>query len=145
MIDIDIFLIDEDLPFPEYKTEGSLGFDLASREDVMIPPFGSVRIPLNIIVKVPKRYGLFLLPRSSLFSKTGLIVTNSIGLIDLDFCGEEDEVKLSVFNTRNDFTIVERGKYIAQGVILPVPETRLNQAYTVSFLSRGGFGSTDEK
>lgn len=140
---------------PEYQTKGALAFDLYARirdndfgdylenkDEALISPKVWTLIPLNIIVKVPDGYGLFLFPRSSLFKKKGLIVTNSVGVIDRDYCGENDELMLSVYNPTEDYCSIEHGDRIAQAVILPVPVINLIEVNDANTASRGGFGST---
>lgn len=152
---VEVYRIDKSLPMPEYQTKGALAFDLYARmrdndfgdylknkDEALIPPKAYTLIPLNVIIKVPEGYGLFLFPRSSLFKKKGLIVTNSVGVIDRDYCGENDELMLSVYNPTNDYCGIEHGDRIAQAVILPVPVVNLIEVNDVNTASRGGFGST---
>lgn len=112
--------IDETLELPEFKTNGSIGFDLVARETTEIPA-GEVRlIPLNIAVATPKGYGLFLLPRSSTPLKKGLLIPNGVGIIDQDYCGDDDELKLQALNFTKKKVTVERGERIAQAVFAKV-------------------------
>lgn len=150
-IDVEVYRIDKSLPMPVYQTNGALAFDLYARSekesdgirnDYLIGPGDSVLIALNVIIKVPDGHGLFLFPRSSLFKKKGIIVTNSVGVIDRDYCGEDDELMLSVYNPTEDYCSIEHGERIAQAVILPVPVVNLIEVTDVSTTSRGGFGST---
>ena len=137
--------IDKSLEFPEYKTKGAIGFDLTAREDTVVKSFEVTLIPLNVVVKVPKGYGLFLYSRSSTPGKKGLIVANSVGVIDQDYSGEEDELKLAVLNFTKKKVLVEKGERIAQAVIAKVLVPKLIEAKKMSPKSRGGFGSTGEK
>ena len=144
-IDVEVYRIDKSLPIPAYQTNGALAFDLYARivsREIYVYPDCNVVIPLNLIIKVPDGYGLFLFPRSSLFKKKGLIVTNSVGVIDRDYCGEDDELMLSVYNPTEDYCSIEHGERIAQAAILPVPVVNLIEVTDVSTTSRGGFGST---
>lgn len=85
---------------------------------------------------------MLLLSRSSLPLKKGLMVANGVGVIDQDYCGEEDEVGLQVFNfTQNDVKI-EKGDRIAQGLIVPVAVANFIEVDKMDQQSRGGFGST---
>lgn len=134
--------IDKQLELPEYKTKGAVGFDLTARERVIVKPFEVTLIPLNLIVKVPLGYGLFLYSRSSTPAKKGLIVANSVGVIDQDYSGEEDELKLAVLNFTKDEVVVDRGERICQAVIAKVATPRLSETKSMTKKSRGGFGTT---
>ena len=134
--------IEKDLPDPEYKTEGSIGFDLVARVETVIPSFEVRLIPLNLVVKIPEGHGLFLLPRSSTPIKKQLLIPNGVGIIDQDYCGEEDELKLQVLNFSKKDVLVERGERIAQCVIVKIDQSALSEVEKMSDKSRGGFGST---
>src|ERR1035437_3161079 len=95
---LNVTRIDKNLELPEYKTKGAVGFDLTARLGTTIKPFEVTLIPLNIVVKVPKGYGLFLFSRSSVPGKKGLMVANYVGVIDQDYHGEDDEIKMAVLN-----------------------------------------------
>ncbi len=137
--------IDKTLGIPEYKTKGAVGFDLTAREETEIMPFEVKLIPLNLVVKVPKGYGLFLFSRSSIPSKKGLIVANSVGVIDQDYSGEEDELKLSMLNITKKKVVVEKGERICQGIFLKLAVAEFTEVKKMSKKSRGGFGSTGHK
>src|SRR3990167_9022245 len=111
--------IDKSLPLPIYHTKGSVGFDFYAREEVKIAPGETILVPLNIIMKVPKGYLLSLVPRSST-PKKGLMVTNSPGTIDQDYHGEEDELRLWVYNFTKKKVLIERGERICQGLLIKV-------------------------
>ncbi len=139
---LNIKLIDKTLEFPEYKTSGAVGFDLVARVDTEIKAGEMGLVPLNVVVKTPKGYGFFLYSRSSTPMKKGLIVANSVGIIDQDYSGEEDEVKLCVLNITKKTVKVERGERIAQAVIVKIEKPELTKVNKMSSKSRGGFGST---
>lgn len=134
--------IDTTLELPEFKTKGSIGFDLVARENVTLPA-GEVRlIPLNIVVKTPVGYGLFLLPRSSTPLKKGLLIPNGVGVIDQDYSGDEDELKLQALNFTKKTVKVERGERIAQAVFVKIERPEFVEVKSMTSKSRGGFGST---
>ncbi len=137
--------IDKTLALPEYKTNGAVGFDLSARITTEIPSGEMRLIPLNIVVKVPKGYGFFLFSRSSTPLKKGLIVANSVGVVDQDYSGEDDEIKLCVLNITKETVGVEKGERIAQGVIMKVERPDFVEVDKMSDKSRGGFGSTGQK
>ena len=139
---INIKRIDKSLPLPVYETEGAVGFDLLARENITIEPGKIELIPANIIVEVPKGYMLALVSRSSTPKKKGLLKPHSIGVIDQDYCGEADELKIQVYNFTDVTVEVEKGEKIAQGVFIRVDKFEWNEVDTMSNATRGGFGTT---
>lgn len=137
--------IDKSLEVPEYKTKGAVGFDLTARVETVLNPFEVTLIPLNLVVKVPKGYGLFLFSRSSVPSKKGIMVANGVGVIDQDYSGEEDELKLSAINITKKKVVVEKGERICQGIFLKLSTVKFKEAKKMSNKSRGGFGTTGHK
>jgi dUTP pyrophosphatase len=139
---VSIQRIDRTLPLPEYHTAGAAAFDLTARETITIVPGEIVLIPANLIVKVPDGYALLILPRSSLPKRTGLVFPHSVGLIDHDYHGPDDELKVQVQNTRSESVTVERGERIAQGLFVKIDRATWNEVDSHGAESRGGFGST---
>lgn len=135
--------IDKDLPLPKYETEGSVGFDLICRETVEIGPKLINLIPANVVIATPPGYMLMITLRSSTPRKLGLIMPHGVGIIDNDYCGEEDEIKIQVYNFRDEPVKIERGSRIAQGIFVRVDTPVFHESDSVSEESRGGFGSTD--
>jgi dUTP pyrophosphatase len=134
--------VDASLPLPEYQTDGSVFFDLVAREEVVITPGSVGLIPLNVIVETPPGYFFLLVPRSSTPLKKGLLIPNGIGVIDQDYRGEKDEVKLLVYNFTAQPVTVGRGDRIAQAGFVPVLRAAWEEIEAVEDKSRGGFGST---
>ncbi|MBN2307125.1 dUTP diphosphatase [Candidatus Peregrinibacteria bacterium] len=140
---VKITRIDKAMPLPKYETEGSVGFDLASRDDVMVKPGEIKLIPSNVIIEVPKGYALILAARSSTPKKFGLMKPHGIGVIDLDYCGPEDEIKIQVYNFTNEAVEIKKGEKIAQGLFMRVDRLEFEEVNKIEKKSRGGFGSTD--
>ncbi len=137
--------IDPTLPLPQYMTAGSVAFDLYVRTTTVVQPGERAVIPLNLIVKVPEGYFLFLLPRSSM-AKRNLFCPNSAGVIDQDYCGPEDELMFQVVNFSHEPVTVPRGDRLAQAFLLPIVQSELvevTEHFTTA--SRGGIGSTGLK
>src|SRR3989338_1099032 len=111
---VSIQRIDPTLPLPEYHTKGAVGFDLVTRETTTIPPGAIGLVPGNVIVEVPEGYALLIVPRSSLPRKKALVCPHSIGVIDQDYCGADDEIFVQVQNVSQEPVTVERGERIAQ-------------------------------
>jgi dUTP pyrophosphatase len=134
--------IDKTLPLPEYQTAGSVGFDLYARIAVEIKPREIAIVPANLVVKVPSGYMLALISRSSTPRKKGLLKPHAIGVIDQDYCGENDELGIQVYNFTDQTVIVDRGERIAQAVVIPVQKVEFSEVENMNTIDRGGFGST---
>src|SRR3954465_3405526 len=131
------------VPLPKYESPGAAGFDLAASQEVTVPPGGVALIPTGIVVEVPRGHFLGVFARSSTPLKRGLMVANGVGVIDEDYCGPRDEIKIQVLNFTQSPVTVARGDRIAQGLLLPIP--RADWVETDEPLrdgSRGGFGAT---
>ena len=134
--------IDRSLPLPEYVTEGSCGFDMYTRTETTIQPNEIVLLPSNLIIETPAGHVLILAPRSSLAKKKGLVMPNSMGIIDQDYSGEHDEILIQVQNTTNQPVTVSRGERIAQGIFLRTDRVVWAEVESMQEASRGGIGST---
>ena len=133
--------IDKKLPLPEYHTKGAVAFDLLSRKTVEIPPQSIGRVPVNVIVEIPPGYMLLIKDRSSTARKKGLLCT--IGFIDQDYCGEEDELLTQYFNFTNKAVIIDRGERLAQAAFVRIDQAEWEEVKTMKHnKTRGGFGST---
>lgn len=142
-MNITIKRIDKTLPLPKYETKGSVAFDLYARVDMTLHPFNPTIIPTNFIIQVPEDYALILASRSSTPLKKGLMLANSIGVIDQDYCGEKDEIGLQMLNFTQQDVEIKKGDRIGQALIVPI--ARIDQFDEVEEMdknSRGGFGST---
>lgn len=128
---------------PEYQTAGAAGFDFAASEDVRVEPGAVALVPTGLVIRVPDGYFLGIFARSSTPLKRGLIVSNGVGVIDSDYCGASDEIKIQVLNVTRDAVTVKAGDRIAQGLFIPVARAAWHE--TTGDLrdgSRGGFGAT---
>jgi len=132
--------IDKTLPLPRYETSGAVAFDFIVRETTTIEPHGIGRIPSNVVVAVPEGYMLFVRDRSSTAKKKGLIIT--AGVIDQDYCGDNDEILLQFFNPTDISVVVEKGDRVAQGIFLAIARPEFEEVETMNKADRGGFGST---
>ncbi len=139
---IKIKRIDKDLPLPQYETAGSVGFDIIARETVSVEPGMIELIPGNIIVEVPEGYMLIVASRSSTPRKHGITPPHGFGIIDHDYCGPNDEIKIQVYNFSGKPVTIERGTKIAQGVFVKIDKFGWEEVEEIKSESRGGFGST---
>jgi len=135
--------LDKTLPLPIYETDGSVGFDILARESTVISNGNIELIPANIIVEVPEGYMLVVASRSSTPRKKGLTPPHGFGVIDQDYCGPKDEIKIQVYNFSGEDVTIEKGEKIAQGVFVRVDKFEWEEVDSVDSENRGGFGSTD--
>ncbi len=139
---VSIQRIDTTLPLPQYESEGAVGFDLITRETTVVEPGKIALVPSNVIVKVPEGHMLIITPRSSLPRKKGLVCPHSIGIIDQDYHGPEDELLVQVQNITEEPVTVERGERIAQGLFVRIDQAEWKEVEEHDAETRGGFGST---
>ena len=134
--------IDTSLPMPEYHTDGAVAFDIYTREASTLSPHDFVTLPTNLIIQIPEGYMLLVAPRSSSAKKKGLNMRNGVGIIDQDFCGPEDELRVMIQNLDGETKYIERGERIAQGIFIPIVKPTFLEVAEVAEKSRGGFGTT---
>lgn len=132
--------IDKSLPLPEYHTEGAVAFDILARETVTIEPNSIGRVPGNIIVEIPRGYMILLKDRSSTPKKKGLLTT--VGFIDQDYCGNEDEIQMQFYNFQKSPVTIERGERLGQAAFVRIDQCEWVEADEMDKKTRGGFGST---
>jgi len=132
-----------DIELPRYQTPGAAGFDLAASEDVLVQPGQVVLVPTGLVIQAPPGHFLAIVARSSTPMKRGLMVANGVGIVDEDYCGPADEVKIEVVNFTQQPVKVSRGDRLAQGVFIPVVRAEWREADgELREGSRGGFGAT---
>ena len=134
--------LDEAISLPEAATARSAAFDLASAVDIEIPPRSIRLVGTGLVIAVPDGYFLGIFARSSTPLKRGLMVANGVGVIDPDYSGPADEVKIQVLNITGTDVHVRRGDRLAQGIILPAPRVRWQEVQEIRDVTRGGFGAT---
>jgi dUTP pyrophosphatase len=127
---------------PRYATAGAAGFDLAASEDTTIQAGKTALIPTGLVIEVPPGMFLAIFARSSTPLKRGLMVANGVGVVDSDYCGPTDEVKIPVFNITAEPVTVRTGDRVAQGILLPVSRVEWEEVAAPERDARGGFGST---
>lgn len=127
---------------PEYKTDGSVGFDFHSTEDMLVLPGGGCMIHTGLLVELPSGYEMTVRQRSGLSMSFPNYIAIGIGTIDWDYRGE---IKIPIFNHHQfDEMRIKTGDRIAQGIISPVEKVKIIEVDVLSETERaeGGFGST---
>ena len=129
--------------------------DLYAAEDIKINQFDSGMIHLGVAMELPNGYEAHVLPRSSTFKKWGIIMTNSMGIIDNSYNGDNDWWYFSAFCivakyyeelSTKGYTIIKAGDKIAQFRIMPnQSKIKFEEVKMLNNSDRGGFGSTGSK
>lgn len=139
--------IGNEIPLPEYATEGSAGMDLRAciDETVTLEPGETKLIPMGFAIHIADHnIAATLLPRSGLGHKHGIVLGNLVGLIDSDYQGQ---LYVSCWNRGDTTFSIEMGDRIAQMVFVPVIQVTLNRVEDFFETERGegGFGSSGHK
>jgi dUTP pyrophosphatase len=139
---------DKDIHLPLRKTKFSAGYDIEAAEDITIPSFKKGMKP-TLVKTGLKAYMmddevLYLYNRSSNPGKKGLILANSVGVIDKDYYGNPDNdghIMFAFFNVKDTDVEIKKGDAIGQAVFSKYLITDLDTAQGKRI---GGFGSTDK-
>ena len=129
---------------PAYATAGSAGLDLRACIDrtLQLEPGRTELVPAGIAIHLADPgLAAMVLPRSGLGHKHGIVLGNLVGLIDSDYQGQ---IMVSVWNRGSTTFALNPLERIAQLIIVPVLQVKLNrvQEFTESERGAGGFGST---
>lgn len=118
--------------------------DLRASEEVELKAGDFKLIPLGVAMQIPQGYEGHLAPRSSTFKTWGLIQTNSVGVIDCSYCGDDDMWRMPVYATRD--TVIHVNDRVAQfRIIENQPKIVFEEVTHLGNDSRGGFGSTGKQ
>ena len=139
---------DKNINIPVRKTAYSAGYDIEAAEDIVIPKFvpgiNPTLIPTGLKAYMEDDEVLYLYNRSSNPKKKGLILANSVGVIDKDYYGNPDNdghIMFAFFNIKDEDVTIKKGEAIGQAVFskyLVVDDDNATGERT------GGFGSTDK-
>ena len=148
-MNLDVKILDPRLrdSLPHYATFGSAGLDLRAciERPLVLDPGEAELIPTGIAIHLEDAgYAALILPRSGLGHKHGIVLGNLVGLIDSDYQGQ---VLVSCWNRGTEPFTVQPLERIAQMVIVPVVQAKLNIVEQFAASARGGsgFGSTGRR
>jgi len=133
-------LIGEAIPLPSYATDGSAAIDLRAclKEKIGIQPGETVLVGSGIAINIkdPNIVGI-IVPRSGLGIKKGIVLANTMGVIDSDYQGE---IKIGLFNRSQNRYLVKPGERICQMLFMPVIKATLKlvQEFSNATLRGGG-------
>lgn len=129
---------------PIEKIEQGDWIDLRSAEDVELKQGEYKLISLGISMKLPDGYEAHVVPRSSTFKNYGIIMTNSMGIIDNSYCGNEDIWRFPAYAFRD--TKINKNDRICQfRIVKKQPEIIFEESKKLDSINRGGIGSTGVK
>lgn len=118
--------------------------DLRCAEDTIILKDEYALIPLGVAIQLPKGYEALVVPRSSLFKNFGVIQTNSVGVIDESYCGDNDEWHFPCYAMQH--TMIPKNTRICQFRIFKhQPSMSFVEVEELDNPDRNGLGSTGVK
>jgi dUTP pyrophosphatase len=130
---------------PKFETSSSACFDIPIFDSLgfstFLFPGKVVPVPTGLYFEIPPGYHIQVFIRSSM-AKAGIILANSVGIIDEDY---RDELKLLLINTTNETIWIENSKRVAQGMLVKTLFYSIEalESLPARLDSRtGGFGST---
>ena len=127
----------------EYMTVGSVGVDFKASQDIDILPTQVWLIDTGTIIRIPEWYMLLTAPRSSTYKKMGwLILVNSVGIIDNDYCWNTDTVKFQYLNTWNKIVEIKKWDRIWQWIFVKIEKPKFNYVEIMWDKDRGWFWTT---
>ena len=138
---------DKNINLPERKTKYSAGYDVEAAEDVIIPSFKKGANPTLVKTGLKAYMGdneyLMLANRSSNPKKKGLILANSVGIIDKDYYENEDNdghFMFAFYNIKEEDIMIKKGEIVGQAIFMPFLIADNDEAQGTR---KGGFGSTN--
>ena len=139
---------DMNINLPVRKTKYSAGYDMEAAEDCIIPAFKPGQAPTLIKTGI-KSYMqeneyLMLANRSSNPGKKGLILANSVGIIDKDYYENPDNdghIMFAFFNVKDEDIEIKKGDCIGQAIFMPF---LIADGDMAEGARTGGFGSTSK-
>lgn len=127
-----------------YIDDKSDWIDLRASEKVTLKAGEFKLIPLGVAMQLPIGYEAHIVPRSSTFKNLGLIQTNSCGIVDGSYCGDEDMWRMPAYAMRD--TVIEVNERICQfRIVENQPKIEFEEVTSLGNTNRGGFGSTGTK
>lgn len=116
-------------------------YDLATADEVRMNRDEFKLISLGVSIELPKGYEAIVAPRSSTFKNYGIMMANSIGIIDNAYCGNNDVWKFPALATRS--IMIPKGTRVCQFRLLQnSPSVEVIPVDSLENDDRGGFGST---
>ncbi len=115
--------------------------DLHAAEEVTLKAGEFRLIPLGVAMALPEGYEAHIVPRSSTFKNYGILQTNSMGVVDSSYRGDNDQWRMPVYATR-DVTIEKNARICQFRIVRNQPPLTFTRVEHLDGPDRGGFGST---
>ena len=115
--------------------------DLRAAEEIKLKAGELKLIPLGVAMELPKGYEALVAPRSSTAKKLGIMMANSIGIIDESYKGDNDEWHFPAYAVK-DTTIYKNERICQFRIIEHQPMLHLVEVDSLGNEDRGGIGST---
>lgn len=123
------------------KIEKGDWIDLRAAENVFLKAGEHKYVSLGVSIKLPDGYEAHIAPRSSTFKKWGILQTNTPGIVDNSYCGNDDIWKMSVVALR-DTEIKVNDRICQFRIVKKQDELNIEEVEILDDNNRGGFGST---
>ena len=118
--------------------------DLRAAEDITLKKGEFRLIPLGVAMKLPEGYEAHVVPRSSTYKNFGVLLVNSMGVIDASYCGDNDQWYFPALAVRD--TEIHVNDRVCQFRILEnQPALDFQEVSHLDGEDRGGFGSTGKQ
>ncbi|MBE5741183.1 MAG: deoxyuridine 5'-triphosphate nucleotidohydrolase [Clostridiales bacterium] len=131
----------EPIKFIENKSDW---YDLRSAEEIEMKAGEFRLIKLGVGMKLPAGYEAIVAPRSSTFKNFGILQTNSIGVIDESYSGDNDQWMMPALAMRD--TVIHKNDRICQfRIIAHQPTHTITTVEHLDDKDRGGIGSTGKQ
>jgi dUTP pyrophosphatase len=137
-LNIQCLLLKENAELPKRQHPTDAGADLCSVDSLDLYPEETKAVGTGIAVKIPVGFVGLIFNRSSQ-GKRGIILPNSVGVIDSDYRGE---LKVLLKNISGDLYKISQGDRIAQLVLVPIQLATFTDCWNDTQRGTGGFGST---
>ncbi|MGC7870553.1 dUTP diphosphatase [Desulfosporosinus sp. SYSU MS00001] len=144
LLNVKIKKLSPSVSLPAYATSASAGVDLCAclEEKLLLNPGDNVKIPTGIAIELPCQDAVALVfARSGLANRSGIGLTNGVGVIDSDYRGE---IQVLLQNLGAKTVTINPGDRIAQMVFMPIFQVQWQEVSELGESNRGsgGFGST---
>lgn len=128
----------------QYIDNKSDWIDLRAAEELVLKAGEFRLIPLGIAIELPKGYEAHIVPRSSTFKNFGILQTNSMGVVDESYCGDEDQWFFPALAMRD--TVIRVNDRICQfRIVEHQPKIEFIEVKSMDNDNRGGHGSTGKQ
>lgn len=140
MLQVKVKRLNEDAILPKFNNPGDSGMDFYTPRDIAIAPGASALIMLDLAFELPEGYGMNVRPTSGNTVKTSMRV--QLGTVDNGYRGN---LGIMIDNIGKETIHFERGRKIAQGVLVKEPQAEIIEVDELSESVRGekGYGSSD--